>query len=183
MPRPGMRPPGIESLLAVGLVALALTGCSALEPQPQVSQAPPSPSPSSSGGAAWVEDLRFTGDLQGTLNQVIPGFGSTRSACTGRRGQTATTWVLTIFGLVGKDVYGVTVTVSGYRGPGTYAAPQADVQVFRPDNSAGWRVGPGDQVTFTVGADQESGQLNAILTNLANDQTKLRLSGSWSCRT
>jgi hypothetical protein len=34
-----------------------------------------------------------------------------------------------------------------------------------------------------VNADEESGTVDATLTNLSNAKSKLTLKGSWSCRT
>lgn len=194
MPRPGTRSAGIFSrvrrpagpVLAVFLSLGGAAGCSALEPVPGAAA---SPSPAASAAAApnaapsWVENLSFTGDVRGTLNQITPGDDTMRSACTGRRGQGSSTWVLTIFGAVARGTYGLQVRIDDYRGPGRYAAPQAGIQVFRPDNSAGWRASGGDPVTFTVGPDQQSGDLQATMTNLANDQSKLRVNGNWTCVT
>lgn len=179
MPRSCMRLAGI-------LFVLAAVGCSAVQP-PTVETPPPPATPTPlvapTTGEPWAQDLTFTGDLSGTLSLVSPGEGSTRSECTGHNSRAAGAWASSLFGFVGPDVYGVTVTVSQYRGPGTYAIPQVSVQVHRPDNSAVWQSSGEDPATFTVGSDEESGTLTARLTNLSSNRTKVDVRGRWSCRT
>lgn len=179
MPRPRMRLAGI-------VVALAAAGCSALQP-PTVEAPPPppsaTPSPAPTAVAAWAQDLTFSGDFSGTMGLVSPGDGTRRSECTGHNSRTAGAWASNLFGYIGPDLYGVLVTVSRYRGPGAYRQPQALVQVHRPDNSAVWQTSSGDPVTFTVEADEESGSLEATLTNLDSNKTKVQVKGRWSCRT
>lgn len=176
MPRPGTHLAGI-------LAVLAAAGCSVLETLPTPSAAPSSsPSVAAAPYAAWAQDLSFGGDLTGTMGQVLSGDPGMRSECTGRNSLTAGTWASNLFGYVGSQVYGVTIRVAAYRGPGSYAAPGVTVQVHRPDNSAVWQTSSGDAATFTVATDQESGTVDATLTNLATTRSKLALSGRWSCR-
>jgi hypothetical protein len=170
-------------MLCPVLGALLLAACSLVEP------VPPSASPAASGAGAtsprgsWVEDLAFSGDLVGSMGQVVAGDPNARSVCTGGRGAASGTWVLTLYGRVARNLYGVEVVVDDYRGPGTYPAPRASVQVYRPDGSAAWRTVQGDRATFSVDAGQQSGKLDATLTNLANDRSKLNVRGRWSCQT
>ena len=179
MPRFRMRLAGI-------LFMLAGISCSAVQP-PTVETPPPPPTSTPLAApttvSAWAQDLTFTGDLSGTMNMVSPGEGPTRSECTGHNSRAAGAWASSLFGFVGPDVYGVLVTVSQYRGPGTYVIPQVSVQVHRPDNSAVWQSSADDSATFTVGSDEESGTLTARLTNLSSNRTKVEVRGRWSCRT
>ena len=77
---------------------------------------------------------------------------------------------------------GLQLTVGDYRGPGTYQAPQASMQVFRPDATLGWRSRDGDQVSLVLDTSRLSGTVEATLTNLTNDTSKVQVSGRWSCR-
>jgi hypothetical protein len=183
MPRPGTRFAGIAAgCLAAGL----LGGCSLLEQPPAV---PPTPTPTGYQGPtprpAWVENLTFGGDLSGVMNQVTAGAGGLRTVCTGKRGLglSTDTWVLTLFGPIGKQVYGLEISLSDYRGPGTYSAPQATMQVFRPDVTLGWQALGGDAVSFVIDQGEESGTVQATLTNLTNNRSKVRVSGRWTCQT
>ena len=41
----------------------------------------------------------------------------------------------------------------------------------------------GDTVAFAVNNDEESGTLDATLTNVGSGTGKLKVSGRWSCKT
>jgi hypothetical protein len=173
----------LAGMAAASIAVAAIAGCSMLEQQISVSPTPtPSPFIGSSARPPWIEDLTFSGDLAGTMNQVVAGSGGTRTICTGQRGQGGDTWVLTLFGPVGRTTYGLQVTVSDYRGPGMYRAPQASMQVFKADDSLGWQSLGGDQVSLMLDTSRESGTVEATLTNLTNDSSKVRVSGHWTCR-
>ena len=148
----------------------------------------PAPSPSASAATRpakpnWAEALSFSGDVRGTMYQVVVGDASIRSECTGRNSSYGGAWASTLYGTVGKEVYAVLVTVRPYAGPGSYRVPAVAVQVSKPDGSAIWQTSGGDSATFVVGSDEESGTLQATLTDLNSNTTKLRLSGRWSCVT
>ncbi len=117
------------------------------------------------------------------MQQVVAGDASMRSECSGRQSRYAGAWASMLYGPVGPDVYGVLVTVRPYRGPGSYRAPAVVVQVSRPNSTAVWQTSGSDQATFVVGADEEAGTVQATLTDLNSNTTKLRLSGRWSCQT
>jgi hypothetical protein len=173
----------LAGMVAASVAVAAIAGCSVLEQQVYV---PPTPTPTpfvgSSARPPWIEDLTFSGDVAGTMNQVVAGSGGTRTVCTGQRGQGGGTWVLTLFGPVGRATYGLQVTVSDFRGPGTYQAPQASVQVFRADETLAWQSLGGDRVSLILDAGRQSGTVEATLTNLTNDSSKVRVSGHWTCR-
>ena len=180
MPRLCIR---LVGMAAASVAVVAVAGCSILEQQVAVSSTPtPSPFVVSSAPPPWTEDLTFSGDISGTLNQVVAGTAGVRTICTGQRGQGGETWVLTLFGPVGRSIYGVQLAVSDYRGPGSYEAPQASMQVFRPDASLGWQSLEGDQVSLVLDTSRQSGTVDATLTNLTNDSSKINVSGHWSCR-
>jgi hypothetical protein len=169
-------------MAATALVVAAVAGCSVLEQQVSVSPTPtPTPSVGSGARPSWVEDLTFSGDVSGTMNQVVAGSGGLRTICTGQRGQGGDTWVLTLFGPIGSATYGLQLTLSDYRGPGPYEAPQASMQVFRPDDTLGWRSLDGDHVSVVLDSGRQSGTVQATLTNLTNDSSNVHVSGRWSC--
>jgi hypothetical protein len=180
MPRPRIRLAGIV------LVALLGGACQGIE-APKVDAPPPPPTstplPSATPDANWAQSLDFSGDFKGTMNTVVPASPQARSECTGRNSRPAGVWASSLFGLVGSDVYGVLFAVGQYRGPGSYSAPDVTVQVHNADNSAVWQSAGDGSVTFTVAPDEESGTVEAKLTNLNSNQATLQLNGSWSCRT
>jgi hypothetical protein len=81
---------------------------------------------------------------------------------------------------ISQQRYGLIVLVEGYRGAGTFTG-NVKVEVYSADKSRVWQNGPGDPVSFTVGSDEESGLLEATLTNAATGSSKVRISGHWSC--
>ena len=180
MPRPRIRLAGI--VLAVLLGA----GCQGVQ-APKVETPPPpptgTPSPSPTPAGSWSQALDFSGDVTGTMSSVIPATPQVRSECTGRNSRPAGVWASTIFGYVGSDVYGVLFAVGQYRGPGSYSSPDVTVQVHSSDNSVVWQSAGASSATFTVAPDEESGTVEAKLTNLGSNQATLQLNGSWSCRT
>jgi hypothetical protein len=171
-------------MLALAAAVTLVAGCSALERQVSVSPTPSaSPVIEASARPPWIEDLTFSGGLTGTLNQVVAGSAGLRTICTGKRAQGGTTWVLTLFGPVAGTVYGVQATVGDFRGPGRYRAPDAGVQVFSPDDSVGWRSLAGDPVSMLLEPGLESGTVDATLTDLADNSSKVHVSGRWTCQT
>jgi hypothetical protein len=55
------------------------------------------------------------------------------------------------------------------------------MQVFRPDATLGWQSLTGDQVSMVLDPTRQSGTVNATLTNLTNDTTKVWVYGKWTC--
>lgn len=181
------RMPGPTTRFVAGIAAtLALGGCSALqdatapEPSGPASQAAVAPTPS---GPPWAQDLAFSGDLTGRMTGVVPNQPGQRSQCTGANSKAAGNWASTIYGQVGSGVYGLVITATPYRGPGTYAGGVATVEVNSADQKQVWQSQMDDSVAFVVNNDEQSGRLDATLTNLSDGKSKLRVTGSWSCRT
>ena len=178
--------PGVAGRRAAIALAILVAACGT-EAAPISSTSSPSPAPrpatSPSSGLGWVEDLKLSGDLNGTMTVVPPNLGGQQSECTGKNSRTGGTWASTIYVLLGGQKYGVNFLSLHYRGPATYAEDVASVQVFNPDHSKAWQNLDSDPVKFMVNADEESGTVDATLTNLSNAKSKLTLKGSWSCRT
>ena len=171
-------------LLAAAVSVSALAGCGAL---PEAPAPPPSPPPevrpSASVAPGWVQNLTFSGDLSGSMSRLAPPAANQHSECSGKNSKAGGTWASTLFGPVGADVLGVVVLAGAYRGPGSYDQSTASVQVHTLDRSRVWGSLGSDLVTFTVGPDEESGSIEATLTNLTTGKSKLRVTGRWSCKT
>jgi hypothetical protein len=185
MPRPDALGPGLAfRLLAVALLLAAQSGCG---PLPEAPAPPPPPPPATVAPATaaptWVQNLNFSGDLSGNMARIAPPAPNQTSECSGKNSKAVGTWASTLFGPVGAEVFGVVVLSSGYRGPATYDQGKASVQVYNPDKSRVWQSQSGDLVSFTVNPDEESGSMDATLTNLGTNKSKLKVSGRWSCRT
>jgi hypothetical protein len=132
---------------------------------------------------SWAEALVLTGDVEGSMSGVVVGNDAARSECSGRNSRQAGAWASALFGPVGPEVYEVVVTVRPYRGPGLYRGPNVMVQVARQDGAAVWQTSGAAPAAFTVGTGEESGSVDATLTNLSNDTSRLRLIGRWNCVT
>src|SRR5919197_2197350 len=163
---------------AIGL-ALLVAACGA-SPAPTSSSSPapsasPRPAISASSGLGWVEDLTFGGDLSGTMTVVAPNEAGLQSECSGKNSRSAGNWASTIYGQLGNQKLGVAFLSSQYRGPATYSETVAYVQVFNQDHSKVWQSVDSDPVALTVNADEESGIVEATMTNAANGQSKLKI--------
>ncbi len=172
----------------VGIVFAVLSAaCGQATPVPVATRPPAVATPTirPSGGPAWVEQLTFSGEVNGLLNQVVTVDPNHTSECTGKNSRGGKAWASSIYGPIGGEVYGVVLTVSDYRGPGTYTQPQTSVQVNKPANpAAGWQSVQDDAVSFTVAADEESGTLDAQLHSLVSPgKVALKVTGRWTCRT
>jgi hypothetical protein len=178
--------PGAAGRRAAIVLALLVAACGT-STAPITSTSTPSPSPrpavSPSSGLGWVEGLTLSGDLNGTMTVVAPNVGTQQSECSGKNSRTGGTWASTIYALLANQKYGVAFLSTQYRGPATYFEDAASVQVFNPDHTKAWQNLASDPVKFTVNADEESGTVDAMLTNLSNAKSKLAVKGTWSCRT
>ena len=117
------------------------------------------------------------------MSVVAPNVTNQQSECSGKNSRGGGNWASTIYVLLGNQKYGVLFLAMEYRGPATYSQDVASVQVFSPDHAKVWQSVASDPVTLTVNAEEESGTVDATMTNAGNGQTKLMLKGSWSCRT
>jgi hypothetical protein len=175
MPRSGIR------FLGIGLAVL-VSGCAALnEAQAPVPTSPPATPTPSAAAFSWVENLAFSGDVSGQLTSIVASGPGQASECTGHNSSVGGRWDSAIYGLVGQAIFGVVLTATPYRGPGTYSPPAVTVQVHSTDNQKVWRSQGSDAVTFVVGPDEQSGSLDAVLTNQLDNTSKLHVTGTWSC--
>jgi hypothetical protein len=190
MPRLRIRLAGI---LVAALVALLAAGCggsgrtgapltSKRSPSPAAPARTPTPVPSPRiGPPAALQNLTFSGDVTGTMTELVTQSAQTASSCSERPVEAAA-WASTLYGTIGGTVYGFLATVKPYNGPGTYTSAQAQVQLFSvSDQQKTWESLPGDSVSFTVHNDNLTGTVQATLTDLNSNQATLTVSGTWSC--
>lgn len=175
--------------LLPGAVLVALTlviaGCGSLgggspKAAPIPDTSPVSPPPVGPPGAA--QDLTFSGDLNGTLTDLVSNNAGEQSSCTGVGSRAQNEWTSTLDGYLGSAVYSVVVVAKPYRGPGTYDSSAVTVEVNSVDDKQVWQTGTGDPVSFSVNRDELTGTLQATLHNATTDQQSLKVSGSWSCK-
>jgi len=136
--------------------------------------------------ANWTQDISFSGDLTGHMAAIVADVGNRTSVCTGARPRTGQLWADRFFGAINNDgsVYGVIFNVGNYAGPGTYKDGAVTVQVFDPaDPTRVWENLGADSVTFVLDRSQESGMVDAKLTNADSGKGgALHITGSWHCK-
>ena len=166
-------------LRAAGIVALiVLTACGQNNP-PAVA----SPSPVIAQGN-WNLKLAFTGAITGQMTGIVPDSGDQTSACTGSKTRTGEQWADTFYGSTsaGGTVWEIAFVVKNFRGPGTYHTTDSAIVVRSLDKTKAWLNIARDKVTFTVDASQQSGTVNAALTDANTGKATLTVTGSWNCR-
>ena len=166
-------------LRAAGIVALiVLAACN--DPAPK---APQSPTPVVAPGN-WTQNLTFTGGLSGHMAGIVPDVGTQLSQCTGGRTHNGETWADFFYGTVDASgqVWGVVFQINNFRGPGTYQNSSITIEVHNPDASKVWQSRGSDKVTFVLERGQQSGTVDAALTNATTGQVDLQLKGNWNCR-
>jgi hypothetical protein len=168
-------------LRVVGIVALIVlaTACD----QTTVKTVP-SPSPVIAQGN-WTQGLTLTGEVPGQMTGIVPDTGDQKSACTGSKSHVGEQWSDTFYGTVdsGGSIWGVVFLVDNFSGPGTYLNNSVTIEMHSADISKVWRSRDGDKVTFTVDRSQQSGTIDATMTNASTGKVAAQhITGQWNCR-
>ena len=178
--------PRSRSLL-LGIAMLLASACGGGGP----SAASPSPSPTpvptaipttalGAGYAPWALNLDFSGDLAGHVTGTAAPDDLIRDECTGKGTASLGRWASTMAVNVGQQRYALVVLVDGYKGAAVFTS-NLKVEVHSPDKAKVWQNSPSDPVSFTVGSDEQSGLLDATVTNAATGSSKVRIAGHWTC--
>jgi len=144
----------------------------------------PSPSPVIAQGT-WTQSLTLTGDLQGQISSILPDDGGQQSICSGGKARNGDTWSESFFASVDTtgDQWQVSISIDIFRGPGTYTNKDLQVVLQSPDNSRAWLNQDPDKVTFTIDRSQQSGTIDAQLTNASTGKNAAEhITGRWNCR-
>jgi hypothetical protein len=167
-------------LRVVGIVALfVLAACDSTSVKTVAS-----PSPVIAAGN-WSESLTFAGDVPGQMTGIVPDTDVQRSECTGSRTHNGETWSDTFYGTVDASgqAWGVVFLVDNFRGPGTYLNKSVTVEMHSPDTTRVWSSLDADRVTFVVARNQQSGTVDATLTNATTGKVAAEhITGRWNCR-
>jgi hypothetical protein len=168
-------------LRAAGIVALiVLTACGQSTPTTVAS-----PSPVIAQGN-WAQDLTFAGELTGHMTGIVADTGAQKNECSGVKARNGQVWSDTFYGTidVAGNVWEVNFYIPTFRGPGTYTGTiDARVEVNSPDKSMVWQSRDTDKVMFTLDRTQQSGSVDAALTNATTGKPGgLQVTGSWNCR-
>jgi hypothetical protein len=166
-------------LRVAGIVALiVLSACGTNNPTSVAS-----PSPVIAQGN-WTENLTFTGGITGQMTGIVADSGDQVSGCTGTKTRNGEQWADTFYGMIDTSgtVWGIAFTVNNFRGPGTYHSADMSIAVRNAANTRVWLNLSRDKVTFTLGASQQSGTLDAPLTDFSTGKQGLKITGQWNCQ-
>jgi hypothetical protein len=184
MPRCPSLFPGIALLGLLTLAACASPSAAAPAASPR-----PSPTPSAvvvvtpfpaSGNAPWSLNLDLTGALAAHVSGTAPSDDTIHNDCTGPGSSQLGSWGSTMAFQVGQRRYALFMLVKGYLGAGVFSSG-VNVEVSSEDQSQAWQNGTDDRASFTVGPDEQSGLVDAVLSNVATPAQKLNITGRWSC--
>jgi hypothetical protein len=166
-------------LRAAGIVALiVLTACGQNNPASVAS-----PSPVIAQGN-WNQNLTFTGAMTGQMNGITADTGDQVSACTGSKTRNGEQWADTFYGTIDAsgNVWEMGFVVNNFRGPGTYRTADVTIVIRSLDKKKVWLNISRDKVTFTMTPTQQSGTVDAGLTDANTGKAALTVKGQWNCR-
>jgi hypothetical protein len=166
-------------LRAAGIVALfVLAACG-----PNNGVAVASPSPVIAQGN-WTQNLTFSGGITGQMTGIVADTGDQVSDCTGSKTRNGEQWADTFYGVAGAagQTWEVGFVVNNFRGPGTYHTTDSTIVVRSLDKKKVWLNLSRDKVTFTVSANQQTGTVDAALTDANTGKPGLKVTGQWNCR-
>jgi hypothetical protein len=135
--------------------------------------------------ATWNQNLTLSGEISGHMSGIVPDNGEQQSACTGAKPRPGQTWADEFFGLIDSsgDVWGIDFVILNYGGPGVYRDQNVAVEVHDATNLKVWENQIGDSVTFVLDHTQQSGTIDALLTNAESGKAGgLHLTGRWNCK-
>ncbi|OLB82773.1 MAG: hypothetical protein E6I81_13940 [Chloroflexi bacterium] len=175
-------------LRLVGIVALfVLAAC-----DPTSVKVGPSPSPVLAQGN-WNQNLTLTGDLPGQITSIVPDLGAQQTFCSGAKARSGDTWSDSFYANVDSsgNEWQMNIVIENFRGPGTYLEKDVKISLQSADNSKAWLNQDADaaqglvadKVTFTLARNQQSGTVDAFLTNATSGKRGAEhITGSWNCR-
>jgi hypothetical protein len=175
-------------LRVVGIVALfVLAACD----QTTV-KVGPSPSPVLAQGT-WTQNLTLTGDLPGQITGVVPDQGSQQTFCSGAKARNGEVWSDSFYANVDTsgNEWQLNIVIENFRGPGTYTNKDVKISLQSADNAKAWlnqdadptTSAGADTVTFTIDRNQQSGTIDALLTNATSGKRGAEhITGNWGCR-
>ena len=164
-----------------GIVALFVLAACGSQP---TAKPVASPSPVIAAGN-WNVSLTFKGDVAGQMNGITPDTDTQQSICSGIKARNGDTWSDSFYGTIGSggQVWQLTIAVNNFRGPGTYTEAAVNIALQSPDNTKAWLNQAGDKIRFTIERSQQTGTLDAALTNADTDAAGAEhITGRWNCR-
>jgi hypothetical protein len=168
-----LRVAGIVALIVLAAACDQTTAQTVASPSPVIAQ------------GTWTEGLTFAGDVPGVMTGIVADTGTELSACTGSKSRTGDVWADTFYGTLDSsgDTWGVVFTVKNFSGPGTYVTGAITVELNSADTTRAWLTLDGDKTTFTMDRSQQSGTLDATMTNAGTGKVAAEhVTGTWNCR-
>lgn len=175
-------------LRVVGIVALfVLAAC-----DQTTAKVGPSPSPVIAQGT-WTQNLTLAGDLPGRITGVVPDQGTQQTFCSGSKARNGDTWSDSFYASLDSsgNEWQLNIIIENFRGPGTYTNKDVKISLQSADNAKAWlnqdsdpvTNAAADKVTFTMDRSQQSGTIDAFLTNAASGAHGAEhITGGWNCR-
>jgi hypothetical protein len=167
-----------------GLLILVFTmvGCGSVanplsrSPTPTATVQPSLPACSST---AYCLHLAMSGAMEGTITDVAPDVPPERNFCGTTQLLGKQLWVVKVYATAQGKRMGVWLAITDFKGPGTYSdVVEAFTEPRFSAESLEWLA----KGTITVGQDQRSGSVEAVLDNLITyTAPKLHISGSFGC--
>jgi hypothetical protein len=143
-----------------------------------------SPSPVIAQGT-WTEGLTFTGDMPGQMTGIVADSGDQLSACTGSKSRTGDIWSDIFYGTLDSSgqVWGVVFKLQNFSGPGTYVNSAITIELHSLNATQVWLSLDGDKITFTIDRSQQTGTIDATMTNATSGKAAAEhVTGRWNCR-
>jgi hypothetical protein len=175
-------------LRVVGIVALfVLAACNQTSAKVGPSASPVVPQ------GTWTQNLTLSGELAGQITGVVADQGTQQTFCSGAKARNGDTWSDSFYAIAdssGSD-WQLNIIIENFRGPGTYSNKDVKISLQSPDNSKAWlnqdldpiTQAAADKVTFTMDRSQQSGTIDALLTNAATGAHGAEhITGTWNCR-
>ena len=127
---------------------------------------------------------RSTADLLGGAESFLMAlFAIVVWAALGPVYHYSDTWQLVINTATTIVTFLMVFLIQNFRGPGTYTSADVEVQMHNPDNSVVWMNRVPDKVTFTIERGQQTGTVDAQMTNSTSAKSGAEhVTGRWNCR-
>src|SRR5579875_314439 len=132
-------------------------------------------------GNAGVTRLVFSGAVSGPL--TVSASPDCQATSTG----SFRTWMVSLSGVVGEQLYNFGFVINRYHGPGTYSADTASAVILldlpgEATNNGWGNVAPTDTGGITVSKGEQTGSINAVLSGFGSRKgTQVQVSGNWAC--
>ena len=168
-----LRVAGIVALIVLATACEQTNVKSAVSPSPVIAQ------------GNWSQNLAFAGEVSGQMSGIVPDTGGVKSECTGSKTHVGDLWSDGFYGSVDSsgDIWGVVFVIDNFSGPGTYTSSSMKVEMHSLDTSKVWSSREGDKVTFTIERNQQTGSVDATLTNATSGKVAAQhITGRWNCR-